>query len=289
MSHGKLADGGRTKKAEKKEPREEPRETNGPLPAGFVPIASAGQSQLGLPLRIHCEKDGSEMALVTGGASILGHNGGPKESSPQITVVLDSFYMDMNEVTLRQYDAFRAALKEEKGRNYLQPALNAASGPDYPVLGVTLLQGTSTTLAGPARKSPRKPSGNGRPEANPVSTTHGAMGEQSGSMIAARMKSTPWRSFLTDVSPYGIYDMAGNAREWCVDHYSPSAFAEAQEAQSGELRNWKGPRKGMAESDHVVKGNGPNWNAWHRSGMDSSERIPTWAFVACCVCPTTKS
>ena len=104
-------------------------------------MASAKESPLGWPLRIRCDRDGAEMALVTGGAVVVGHDGGPPESSPQLSVVLDSFYMDVTEVTLGQYERFRKALKEERGRNIVAEPKNASSPPDFPVhSGVTLIQ-----------------------------------------------------------------------------------------------------------------------------------------------------
>ncbi len=86
------------------------------------------------------------------------------------------------------------------------------------------------------------------------------------------------QSFRTDVSPFGIYDLAGNAREWCVDRYSPTAFADALKASNRQLRNWKGPRTGKPENARVVKGNGPNWDAWFRVGMDGSHSHPDVGF-----------
>jgi formylglycine-generating enzyme required for sulfatase activity len=279
-SRTKLAEADRHKKAakpDKSEQHVESPEKKGTLPEGFTPIAAAGQSPLGLPLRIRCEKDGSEMALVTGGASVLGHNGGPPESSPEIRVVLDSFYMDTNEVTLRQYERFREESNEEKGRNFFKPSLNHASGPDYPVLGVTLLQAQSYARwagkeipteaewerAARGEAGFRHPWGNGR-----------AIWKQDRRLD----EIDPVRSFQTDASPFGIYDLAGNAREWCADRYSPTAFSEAADSPSGQLRNWKGARKAKPEDFHVVKGNGPNWDVWYRRGMDSTQRHPDVGF-----------
>jgi formylglycine-generating enzyme required for sulfatase activity len=237
------------------------------LPPGFSAMTTAKNSSLGWPLRIHCDRDGAEMALVTGGAVTLGHDGGPPESSPQLTVVIDSFYMDVNEVTLRQYKRFRTALKEERGRNIVNEPKNASSPPNFPALGVTLTQAefyarwagkeipTEAEWERAARGEAAFPHvwGNGR-----AIWTH----------ARTRDEIDAVKSFRTDVSPFGIYDLAGNAREWCVDRYSPTSFADALKSSNGQLRNWKGPRIGEPENAHVVKGNGPNWDAWYRVGMD---------------------
>jgi formylglycine-generating enzyme required for sulfatase activity len=79
------------------------------------------------------------------------------------------------------------------------------------------------------------------------------------------------KTFGTDVSPFGIYDLAGNAREWCSDRWSPNAFAEAQKSSRTPLRNWKGARSAEPAEFHVVKGNGPDWDSWYREGMNGTQ------------------
>jgi formylglycine-generating enzyme len=246
------------------------------LPSGFKPIAGAGVSRLGWPLRIRCGKDRAEMALVTGGAVTVGHDGGPRESSPQITVVLDTFYMDVAEVTVGQYERFRKLMKEERKRTIPLPE-NSSAPPDRPVLGVTLLQaefyarwaGKEIPTEAEWERAARgegtfdHPWGNGR-----------AIWKQARSQADIG----PIKSFPTDVSPFGIYDLAGNAREWCLDRYSPSAFADASKSSSHQLRNWKGPRLAIQAEFHVVKGNGPHWDAWYRQGLNATQRHPDVGF-----------
>ncbi len=247
------------------------------LPAGFRALASAQQTTLGWPSRIRCEKDGAEMALVTGGAVVVGHDGGPAESKPQLTVVIDSFYMDVTEVTVGQFERFRKALKEEKGRNVVTEPGNVSSPHQEPVLGVSLTQAqfyarwagkeipTETEWERAARGEGAfdHPWGNGR-----------AIWKHP----RKRDEIDPVKSFRTDLSPFGIYDLAGNAREWCSDHYSPTAFADALKSSSGQLRNWKGPRISHPENARVVKGNGPNWDAWYRVGMNGTHGHPDVGF-----------
>jgi formylglycine-generating enzyme required for sulfatase activity len=247
------------------------------LPAGFSAIASAQESRLGWPSRIRCDRDGAEMALVTGGAVVVGHDGGPPESSPQISVVLDSFYMDVTEVTLRQYERFRKALKADKGRNVIGESQNASAPPDFPVLGVTLTQaqfyarwaGKEIPTEAEWERAARGEAAFDHPWGN---------GRAIWKHVRGYDEIDPVKSFRTDVSPFGIYDLAGNAREWCVDHYSPTAFADALKASNGQLRNWKGPRTSHPENSHVVKGNGPRWEAWSRTGMNGSSGHPDVGF-----------
>ncbi|MCX5662152.1 MAG: SUMF1/EgtB/PvdO family nonheme iron enzyme [Planctomycetota bacterium] len=53
----------------------------------------------------------------------------------------------------------------------------------------------------------------------------------------------------TDISPFGVLDMAGNAWEWCNDYYDPKAYSTQPDA------NPLGPEKGTLR---VLRGSG--WN-----------------------------
>jgi formylglycine-generating enzyme required for sulfatase activity len=273
---------GNRRLAQRKTEESEPAETTASdeaksLPPGFTALASAQQTALGWPSRIRCEKDGAEMALVTGGAVVVGHDGGPPESKPQLTVVIDSFYMDVTEVTLGQFERFRKALKEEKGRNVVAEPSNVSGPPKDPVLGVSLTQaefyarwaGKEIPTEAEWERAARGETAFDHPWGN---------GRAIWKHPRTRDEIDPVKSFRTDVSPFGIYDLAGNAREWCIDRFSPTAFADAFKSSGGQLRNWKGPRVGRPENARVVKGNGPNWEAWYRVGMDAAHGHPDVGF-----------
>jgi formylglycine-generating enzyme len=246
------------------------------LPSGFHAIAGSGNSPVGWPLRIRSSVDGAEMALVTGGAVIVGHDGDPPESSPQITVVVDSFYMDLSEVTLARYKRYRKEVNEEHGRHAVQEPENASSPANFPVLGVTLKQ--AEFYAHWAKKELPTEAEWERAARGEAAFAHPwGNGRAIWSQARDRTTITAARSFGTDVSPFGIYDLAGNAREWCIDRWSPTAFADAQKSSSTPLRNWKGPRNAPVDV-HVVKGNGPGWEAWYRAGMNATQHHPDVGF-----------
>ena len=87
-----------------------------------------------------------------------------------------------------------------------------------------------------------------------------------------RMVITAVKMFHTDVSPFGIFDLAGNAREWCSDRWSPTAFAEAQRSSQNPPRNWTGAKTAQPAEFHTVKVNGPHWDAWYREGRIGLQR-----------------
>ncbi len=248
------------------------------LPSGFTALPARGYAPVGWPLRIRCEKDGSEMAFVIGGAATVGHDGEPPESSPQITVVVDSFYMDITETTLARYQRYRNAFNEERGRNSAPVPGNSDSPPNFPALGLTFKQ--AEFYAKWAQKALPTEAEWERAARGEAAFAH-PWGNGRAIWTSARKPDTitAVKSFGTDVSPFGVFDMAGNAREWCLDHWSPNAFAAAHKAAArNQLRNWKGPHSAEPVNYHVVKGNGPGWNLWYREGMDATKHNPTVGF-----------
>jgi formylglycine-generating enzyme required for sulfatase activity len=240
------------------------------LPPGFRAISAYGDSTVGWPLRIFSKIDGAEMALVTGGVVTVGHDGEPPESSPQIRVELDSFYMDITEVTLDRYERYRKAINDERGPRAVQEPENSKSPSNFPVLGVALKQ--AEFYAHWAHKELPTEAEWERAARGEAAFPHPwGNGRVIWSQARKRDTITAVKTFRTDVSPFGIYDLAGNAREWCTDRWSPTAFAEAQKLSRTPLRNWKGAHTAQPADFHVVKGNGPDWDAWYRVGMSGTQ------------------
>jgi hypothetical protein len=247
-----------------------PAESDTELPKGFTAVKTAGVSPEGLPLRIVADKDDVEMALVPAGVFTRGIEGGPENAGPAQAVLLGAFYMDVHEVTVGQYEEFRAAvLKSEKKR--INPSINSDSDPANPALGLNWSEAhfyarwvgkelpteTQWERAGRSSHSFQFPWGNGRPIWNRV--------RRPGQIDRVG-------SFRGDLSPDGIFDLAGNAREWCADWYSETTYA--QELATGEttLRNPKGLRAPSSPNLRVVRGGAPDWSLWQRTGVLMGER-----------------
>ena len=233
------------------------------LPKGFEVIKEAGYSKDGLPMRILCERTGTKLALVPGGTSIVGTDDGPPECKPSFTVRLDTFYMELLEVTVINFDRFRSEMREKKKPVPPQPS-NPSSPPGTPALGLSWAAsqnyarwaGMELPTEAEYEKAARGPNGLRTPWGDgralwQASRTFAATGANAG-----------------DTSPYGIFDLAGNAKEWCADLYSPTAHADAVASATDIPYNWSGPRKTRDTNLRVVKGNGNEWSAWHREGKD---------------------
>ncbi|MBM4076003.1 MAG: formylglycine-generating enzyme family protein, partial [Planctomycetes bacterium] len=235
------------------------------LPEGFVFIEREGYSSDGIPLAIRCEKSKTELRLVPAGVFTMGTNDGPPECGPQFSVHIDSYYMDQFEVTVGQFEEFREYQKEKK--KIVAPPTNVKAPSKMPVLGVPFgvaqayarWLGLELPTEAEFEKASRGPSSFQSPWGN-------------GRAIWPRKRTpetlTVIGAFPSDVSPYGIYDLAGNAKEWCTDVYSDRAFRDLAATKKPAPHNWNGPKKGANINLRVVKGNGTEWSAWSRQGRE---------------------
>lgn len=251
------------------------KKSNVKLPEGFSPLPEFGYAEDGMPLRIYCEVDESELAYIAPGVGVLGSEDGPPETTPKIAVELDAFYIDVTEVTVGQFKNFldknfSSGVKEEQS--------NLDSPDDYPVLGVKWFEakkycnwtGKDLPTEAEWERAARGIAGyihvwgNGRPTWSQSRKTD---------------QITPVQTYPTDKTEQGIFDLAGNAMEWCEDYYHSRAYQEAFSSAAGTvLKNWEGPNKAEVRRTRVVKGNGPDWKAWNRRGGSQDDRSPQIGF-----------
>ncbi len=205
------------------------------------------------------------MVLVPAGISIQGVNESDKNTAPQFTVYQNAFYIDVHEVTLEQYRRWRSEMIAKKGKipaeagNNSQPAEFPALGILYTdALNYARTMGKELPLETQWEKAARGetgflyPWGNGRPL-------------WSKTRNPGQIDSV--RSFSGDLSPYGVFDLAGNAREWCRDWFSENAYQSASAfADAGVVRNWTGPKRPVVPGTRVVRGNQQDWKVYKRAG-----------------------
>ena len=245
------------------------------LPDGFTALEKQGFSEEGMPLRILGEADGVEMVFVPAGSFIMGEDEQSKDVEPKHTVFVNAFYVDLHEVTVGAYRS-HIATQKEKGKlirdkpinfnddeNHAAVGLNWGQAKRYAkAMGKDLPTEAEWEKAARGTKGFQHPWGNSRPIWRSPRN-----GSQIGSVTF----------YKSDRSPSGAFDMAGNAKEWCLDWYSPTTYANAVKKDETP-QNPTGPKSGSRKKMRVVRGANSDWFIWHREGLPMGEKNPRVGF-----------
>lgn len=257
------------------------------LPPEVEVLPEFGYSPDGLPYRIRVTtNDPVEMALVPAGEFIRGRNGDAPELSPQQSVYLDSFYMDITEVTVERFMKIKEEMTKSK-RIFTPPGNQNQGSPEAAAVGIVhgdarfyakwagkeLPTEAQWEKAARGTEGGEYPWGNGRPIWN---------------RLRQQDQIDPVGSFPNDVSPYGIFDLAGNAREWCRDNYSPKAYAELGSTPD-KLKNPEYVKKASSEAVYVVRGGAPDWSIFTRGSEKGTSRNSLIGFRCVYQLPASKS
>lgn len=241
------------------------------LPDGVTAVEGAGTDpETGLPQRITLERDPVEMVLIPPGVFMEGIDARDPTAAPQHSVLLENpYYIDVVEVTVARHDAFREFYRKTEGRK-MDLAANHDGNPEAPAVGIKFLDAkfyakwTGKELPTEAQweRAARGdhgfeyPWGNGRPIFHQP--------RQPGQL-------DPVATYSGDRSPFGVYDMAGNAREWCLDIYSADGFQKQAASGGSPVRNPTGPKTFQGTKLQVVKGGKSDWGVWQRAGIPQTE------------------
>lgn len=186
-----------------------------------------------------------EMAVVPGGPLLMGSDTGSENQRPARTVVVDSFLIDIFEVTNTHFASFLNAegTASDDGTPYVNlegRALRIAEGADgfapaswrdadTPVVHVTWVGAraycewvggrlpTEAEWEKAARGTDGRPYPWGSDPPTPALLNYNKN----------LREPTPVGSYPKGVSPYGIHDAAGNVFEWVADYYDPGYYAVA--------------------------------------------------------------
>ena len=201
---------------------------------GVVSVSIVLCAPVVVPERVETVPEG--MALIPGGEFEMGSNNMPSEQ-PMHTVYLDAFYMDQHEATNAEYKAFVLANPEwQKARidvrfhegTYLEhwDGNNFPNGTgDHPVTYVSW----HAAMAYATWAGKRLPT-----EAEWERAARGGLTNQnypwSNSIDASKANYNGNVGDTTAVgvypaNNYGLYDMAGNVWEWCLDAYQSDFYS----------------------------------------------------------------
>lgn len=240
-----------------------------------------------------------EMVLIPAGSFIMGsnkkvdHNAYPQEL-PQRNVYLDAYEIDKYEVTTVQYLKFVLATSRDPlidwqydGGNFQETMAN------HPVMHVSWFDadayckwaGKRLPTSAEWEKAARGEDGRIYPWGNEPAGLSRANFARTG--LSGPVRDRPERLLLyppiisvdkyeNAVSPYGVYQMAGNVAEWTADWYDPNYYKKAPD------RNPTGPEKGTQKA---FRGGGwvdsaPSVRPAQRNGSEPNTKM-NWLGFRC--------
>lgn len=195
------------------------------------------------------------MMLIPGGTFMIGSDHGQSIAAPKHPVTLNAFYMDIHEVSNRDYEEYCLAtgykFPEFWGMDLYK------SGPDYPdhpVIGVSQFDASQyAEWAGKRLPTEAEWEHAARGGLEDISYPYGEKANHNKSRFNDP-EADPGPVKIGSYSPngYGLYDMSGNVWEWVSDWFSESYYSESHEQNPG------GPSMGTFS---VFRGGG-----WHSGG-----------------------
>lgn len=213
-----------------------------PAPAATVSKASAPQD---LPLQKKSLKDGAAMILIPAGEFTMGspEHKGDISQKPQHRVCLDAYYIYKYEVTNGQFRRFIHESGYDAEGSWKDYAI--AGSDNHPVVCVTWNDakaycewvGGSLPTEAQWEKAARGVDGRIWPWGNKWDGTECNWGK--GPKVAGNANIWKGRgtalagSYTSDVSPYGVHDMAGNVAEWCSDWFDERYYHESPSNNPG--------------------------------------------------------
>ena len=199
-----------------------------------------------LEKRIIWEKDGAEMVLIPAGSFEMGDQN-ITYADPVHSVKLDAFYMDVREVTVKQFKEF----VQESGYVYhhWDEVPKYSPTDQHPMIYVDWYQAMEyAKWAG--KRLPTEAEWEYAARGGLVKEQYpwgDEIGHDNANYAGASGKdiwdqqTAPVGSF--DPNGYGLYDMAGNVHEWCLDAFDQNFYSRSSR---------KNPLAGHSSIEEVV-------------------------------------
>ena len=216
--------------------------------------------------------------LVAGATFLQGRNDADPAEGPAHKVNLSTYYVDRHEVTVRQFRLFQKEAGPRKDRDRAlgrDPGLAEIDADEgRPVVMVTARE-AADYAAWAGKKLPTEAQWEAA-----ARTPDGRIfpwGPDPAEWVRPRQprQIDPVMSFPGDASPYGVFDLAGNAWEWTKDWYEPKYY---QLFKTTAAENPTGPQTQPRSSQLVVKGAAKDWTASNREGVKTDTRYPYLGF-----------
>ncbi len=167
-------------------------------------------------------RDGGKMVLIPAGEFQMGSNNGDSDEKPVHTVYVDAFYMDIYEVTVGQYKRF---VRETGHRAPNWNDVSAYSPTDrHPIINVSWYDAMAyAQWAG--KRLPTEAEWEKAARGGLVGQKYpwgNSIDSSKTNYIQKVEGTTPVGSYPPN--GYGLYDMAGNVWEWCLDAYDKDSY-----------------------------------------------------------------
>lgn len=238
-----------------------------------------------------CELEIEGMSCVPAGTFIRGvdedshecdqhsqPHSGNMGTTPAAEVWLDTYYVDLTEVTNAAYQACVAAgACEEDGPRYAD-----FDAPQQPITGLSWYnaqrfceaRGKHLITEAEWEKAARGPDGEDYPWGDePASCERAIIADASGRACGVRKRGNHpengrvWEVASRPAGRYGLYDMIGNAEEWVADFWAGD-WADCGEAcaEPNPQGACAGQERCTGRSYRVVRGGSWYWPAEHATG-----------------------
>ena len=247
-----------------------------PLPKGFHSRPGTQAHESGWALEIVGDRDGAPMVLVPGGEFTMGTDEGDAAERPAHRVFLSTYYIDQHEVSVRQFDLFEKEVgrRTDRVRALAREATIAPTSVDSPVVMVSAKEakdfaswaGKRLPTEAQWEMAARGPDGRIYPWGNDPP-------EWAKTRKARQIE--PIMTYADDISPFGAYDMAGNAWEWTKDWYDSRYFVLVK---NQKLSDPTGPTIVPRTYQLAVKGGSKTWTVAKREGLKFDQRFPFLGF-----------
>jgi formylglycine-generating enzyme required for sulfatase activity len=204
------------------------------------------------------------MVLVPGGAFAMGSADGQKDELPVHTVNVDSFYMKSTEVTVWEYlQCVRAGACRMPiwwNKRFFEGKADDRSGKVWlgmPITGISWDDAQAyCRWLGPGYGLPTEAQWEYAARAGSAGRYFwGDSMDRADSFAVVRGGLAPVKSKKPNA--FGLYDMTGNAWEWCDDRYDKNYYKQSPR------ENPPGPADGKKYSYRAVRGGGWNEYSWN--------------------------
>ena len=204
-----------------------------PLATKLAKVAEESQKAELEVKQAKIDADIEAMVFIPAGEFFMGSNDGSNDAKPVRKVYLDGYSIDKYEVTFAQFYQFIGLTGHRKPRlaGYLSASVTEDIPlfikPFNPVVGVSWddaveycqWKGKRLPTEAEWEKAAKGPDQRKWPWGNEESSEFANLIGDDGAPYTA-----PVNQFKRDVSPYGVYDLAGNVMEWVADWYNQDSY-----------------------------------------------------------------